>query len=191
MPTTIEITELKIGIAIAILAGACGATWFGADAYYSKALNNLEGQLKGANKVQKDELKTQAAKDTETTKGIDDEAQQQIGSMASVIADLSTRNAAISVQLARSQADGAKVPGRIAASVPADCSTVINAQSNGSGTTTGDRPVSKDAGSVGAAAESAKLDAAVLDGILVTGQDALKAELLFRQFERGVGQAKP
>jgi hypothetical protein len=191
MSTTIELTALKIGIAVAVLLGACGATWFGADAYYSKALNNLEGQLKAASKAQQDELKTQSKQDTAVTNEVDNEAQQQIGSMAVEIADLSTRNADIRVQLSRSQADRAKVPGRVATGVPANCPAIADVQPERSTAPTGDRPIPETTRSDSSPTESAKLDASVLDDIITTGEDALKAELLFRQFERGVGQAKP
>jgi hypothetical protein len=182
----IQATLLEIGIAVVVLIGACGITWFAADAHYSQALSSLEGQLKGANTVQKDELKAGATKDTAVTKGIDDEAQQQIGSMATEIADLSKRNLLISLQHTKREVNGTEVSGRITTSVPADCPAVVDAKSDGRGTTTGNRPIPETTGPV---EESATISAAVLDRSLAIGQDSIKAELLFRQFERGVGQS--
>lgn len=187
---TLEVTGLKIGIAVAVLAGACGMTWFAADAHYSQALSDLQGQLKGAEQVRKDALADQAKKDADFAKGIDDEAKQQIGSMASVIADLSTRSAAISLQRPRGQSNGAALPGRVASSVPRDCPAVSDVQPERRSAAASDTAIPAPEKPTSDAA-TACLDRAVLDGTLDVGIDAMKAELLFRQFERGTGQAKP
>lgn len=181
---------LKVGIAAAVCIAIAGTTWGFADAHYSQALSNLEGQLKGAAKARQDALDEQAKKDAATTKGIDDEAKQQIGSMASVIADLSSRNAAISLQRPRGQSNGAALPGRVASSVPRDCPAVSDVQPERRSAAASDTAIPAPEKPTSDAA-TACLDRAVLDGTLDVGIDAMKAELLFRQFERGTGQAKP
>lgn len=186
---TLEVTGLKIGIAVVVLAGACGVTWFSADAHYSRALSDLEGQLKGAAAARQTALDEQAKKDADFAKGIDDEAKQQIGSMASVIADLSTRNATVSVQRSGGQSNRAALPGRIASSVPRDCPAVADVQPDRR-PATASNPAIPASQKPTADAATACIDSAVLAGILDVGTEALKAELYFRTFERGTGQAK-
>lgn len=181
---------LKAGIAVAICAAVAGTTWGFADAHYSQALSDLQGQLKGAEQVRKDALADQAKKDADFAKGIDNEAKQQTGSMASVIEDLSTRNLALSVQLSRGQSDRAKVPGRIVASVPRDCPAVADVQPDRRAATASDRPIPAPEKPASDSA-TACIDSAVLDRILTVGVDALKTEQYFRQFERGTGKAQP
>jgi hypothetical protein len=159
---------LKVGIAVAVLVGACAATWFRADAHYSQALASLEGQLKGAAAEQKKAVDAQIKLDADAAKGIDDEAKAQIGSMASTIADLSLRNAA----------------GRSAVRVcPAAISPYLApAVTLGPAAAAGDRPApATPEPDIGIARET-------LTDAVTVGLDALKAELLWRKWAREVEQ---
>jgi hypothetical protein len=174
MPTTIELTLMKIGIAAAVLIGACVATWFAADAHYSQALSNLEGQLKGAAEVQQKAVDKQRADDAAAAKDIDDQAKTQIGSMAATISDLSVR---------LQHAGGHTITVRPAPACPA----VAAVQPDRPAVATGDRPVPEPAKPAPQPAV-ATIPADVLDGTLGVGIDALKAELLWRQWVRQTRQ---
>jgi hypothetical protein len=161
---------LKIGLAFAIMAGACGATWGLADAFYSRQYAALVASYEQAAKDQKAQVDKTVADNQAAAKAVDDEAKSQIGSMASVITTLSVRNAA----------------GRNAVHLcPAPASAPIaDAKPERPADTAGDRP----------AAIAAEPDIGIardtVTGALTVGIDALKAELLFREYVRKTGQAK-
>lgn len=175
---TLQVGLLEAGIAVAVLAGACGATWFAADAHYSKQLSSLEGQFEAAAKAQRAAVDAKIAKDQDTAKEVDSEAQQQISSMASVIADLSMRSAARS----HSGALCATSSGAPVARVQSDRSAAP--ASSGS-------PAAPPAAAPAAAAVSAPgIDLGALSDALEIGVESVKAELLWRQYARETGQAK-
>jgi hypothetical protein len=173
MPTTIEITALKISVAVAVLIGACAATWFKADAHYSQALSSLEGQLKGASEAQQKAVDKQKADDAAVTKDINEQAQQQIGSMAGTISALLLRkpagSGAISVCTSSPSAARAPVQPERPAAAASPGPPAIPA-----------RP-----------SIEAAIDPGTLTDSLTVGIDAIKAELLWRDYARRTGQTKP
>lgn len=177
----LQIGLLEVGIALAVLAGGCGITWFAADAHYSQALSSLEGQLEGAAAAQKAAVNAQIKMDQDAAKEVDNEAKQQIGSMADTISYLSTLSM-------RKPAGGSTITVRPAAPGPA----IACVQPDRPAIATGDRPVPEPAkpASEPVAASAATIPADVLDGVLTVGQDALKAELLYREYLRRTGQVK-
>ncbi len=165
----IQMLALKIGLALAIVAGACGATWFAADSHYSNQYAALKAGYEQASRDQKAQVDRTIADNQAAAKAVNDEASQQIGSMARTIADLSVR---------------ASAPGSRAITVRA-CPT-----STPVATVQPDR--SAVAASPGPAAESAKpvatVDPAILSGIIDVSIDAIRAELLWRQWVKSTRQ---
>jgi hypothetical protein len=160
---------VKLELVAAVLVCAVGITWFAADAHYSQALASLEGQLKGAAKVQEAAVEAQKQRDAAATKDIDDKANAQIGSMADTIAGLLRESAR----------------GRTIALCPAPAGSV--------------RPYLDPVGPAIAAGpgrpaeparptQDAAIAPAILGKVLDTGIDALKAELLWREYARRTGQ---
>lgn len=175
---TLQVGLLEAGIAAAVLAGACGATWFGAAAYYSKELSSLEGQLLAAASAQKAAVDAQIATDQAAAKEVDNEAQQQIGSMASVIIDLSMRNAAGS---------------RTAALCASPASAAIaHGQPDRSSATASSGPTATPSAAAPSppAISTPSIDLGALSDALELGVESVKAELLWRQYARQTGQAK-
>lgn len=180
---TLEVTGLKIGIAAAVLAGACAATWFAADSHYSQALSSLEGQLRGAAAAQKTAVDAQIATDQAAAKEVNDAAQTQIGNMAGTISDLSNR--------LQHAAGSHTITVRPAAPGP----TVACVQPDRPAAAASSGPVPEPAKPTAGTAGSTQTDVAaipadVLDGVLLVGIDALKAELLWREYVRKTGQVK-
>lgn len=174
----LEIGLLEVGIALAILIGACVATWFAADAHYSKAMSNLQGQLDEAARLQQRAVAEQIAKDGQAAKAVDDEAKSQIGSMSAVIADLSVRNA---------HPGGT---GRLCAAAPGPA--VPRVQSDRSAAPGGSiAPAGPPAASAGPPAVSTPgIDLGALGDALELGKESIQAELLWREYARKTGQVK-
>lgn len=174
----LQIGLLEAGIALAILVGSCAATWFAADAHYSQAMSNLQGQLEGAAQAQKKAVDEQITKDGQAARQVDDEAKSQIGSMSAVIADLSVRNA---------HPGGS---GRLCA--PAASAPVPHSQPDRSAAPGGSiAPAGSAAASAPAPAVSApSVDLGALNDALELGKESIKAELLWRQWARETGAAK-
>lgn len=174
----LQIGLLEAGIALAILIGSCLATWFAADAHYSQAMSNLQGQLDGAAKAQTHAVAEQIAKDGQAAKVVDDEAKSQIGSMSAVIADLSLRNAHPSGT------------GRLCAAAPSP--PVPRVQPDRSAAAGGPNPP---AGPPTASPNAPEVSApgidlgAIADG-LELGAESIKAELFWREYARKTGQVK-
>lgn len=175
---TLQVGLLEAGIAAAVLAGVCGATWFAADAHYSQALASLEGQLEGAAKAQKTAVDAQIATDQAAAKEIDGEAQQQIGSMASVISDLSVRVAS---------------GGRTVSLCTTAASTLIaHVQPDRPAATASPGPPANPAAAAPGVApvSPAGVDLGSLTDAIELGVESVKAELLWREYARRTGQAK-
>lgn len=166
----IQTLALKIGLALAIVAGACGATWFMADAHYSGQYVALKTGYEQAARDQKAQVDKTIADNAAAAKEIDAQAQQQIGSMARTIADLSVRSAAGHSAV------------RLCAAAPSPTQPVVQP----------DRPAA--AGSIKPAAEPARpaveaaIEPAILGGVLDTAIDAIRAELLWRDWARRTDQ---
>ena len=174
----LEIGLLEASIALAILIGSCVATWFAADAHYSRAFSSLEGQLDEAARLQQRAVAEQIAKDGQAAKAVDDEAKSQIGSMSAVIADLSLRNA---------HPGGT---GRLCAGAPGPAVPRPQpdrpAAAGGSGTPSGPAAASAPAPAVSAPG----IDLGALGDALELGKESIKAELLWREYARKTGQVK-
>ena len=167
----IQTLALKVGLALAIVAGACGATWFAADSHYSQQYAALKAGYEQASRDQKAQVDRTIAENAAAAKDIDAQAQQQIGSMARTIADLSVRSAA----------------SRIAVRVcPAPASAPVAAVQS-------DRPAAAASNPAPAAAAGPDIGIArdTLAGALDVGLDALRADVLFREYLRRTGQVKP
>ena len=174
----LEIGLLEAGIALAILIGSCIATWFAADAHYSKTLSNLQGQLDGAAQTQQRVVAEQIAKDGQAAKAVDDEAKSQIGSMSAVIADLSVRNAHPSgTGRLCAAGQGPQVPDRQSARPAAP---------GGSNSPAGPPAASTPAPAVSAPG----IDLGALGDALELGSQSIKAELLWREWARKTGHAE-
>jgi len=165
-----NVLVLKIGLALAIVAGACGATWFAADARYSRQYAALKAGYEQASKDQKAVVDKTIADNQAAAKDIDGKA-ERIKSMAGVISDLSVRVGA----------------GRGAVRVcPAAAGTVRPyLDPIGPAVTAGDRPAAA------AAEPDIGIARGVVSGALEVGIDALKAELFWREYARRTGQTKP
>jgi hypothetical protein len=164
---------LKIGLALAIIAGSCGATWFAADAHYSSQYTALKAGYEQASRDQTLHVAQTIASNAQASKEINDQAQTQIGSMAAVIGDLSKRlqqrsgTGPISLcPAATSPASAAAVsPGRTVTASP-DAVAVPEKRVD----------------------QAAAIDPNILGDALETGIAALKAEILWRQYIRRTGQ---
>jgi hypothetical protein len=170
----IQTLLLKIGIVAAVLIGACTATWFGADAHYSRQYEALKSSYEQAAKDQQAKVNQTIADNKAAAKAVNDEAQEQIGSMAATIGDLSLRL----------QHNAGSRTVTVRAAPP--CPTIAAVQP--------DRPAA--AASTGTPAEAAGpsdhpeaiIDAGILTGVLDVSIDALRAELLWRQWVRETRQ---
>lgn len=168
----IQTLALKIGLALAIVAGACGATWFAADAHYSDQYAALKAGYEQAARDQKAQVDKTVADNQAAAKAVDDEANQQISGMAGTITSL----------LMRKPAGGSAVTVRActAGTVRPYLDPV------GPATTASPRPAPEPAGS----GVEAAIAPAILTNVLDVALDALKAELLWREYARKTGQAR-
>ncbi len=167
----LQTLALKIGIALAIVAGACGATWFAADSHYSQQYAALKAGYEQASRDQKAQVDRTIAENAAAAKDIDVQAQQQIGSMAGTITSL----------LMRKPAGGSAIT--VCATAPS--APVAAVQS--------DRPAAAASNPAPAAAAGPDIGIArdTLAGALDVGLDALRADVLFREYLRRTGQVKP
>lgn len=154
---------------LAVLAGACGATWFMADAHYSKQYVALKSQYEQATKDQAAENAATLTQYAQAALGVQDEAKSELADMDATIDDLRVR---------LSTASGPAIKVSRSAS-----SAGTHAVANGSAT-------AASSGSSAAATGSATacLDVDTERLALTVGKDALSAEILWRKFARGTGQ---
>lgn len=170
--TDLEKLWMEAVTAIAILLGACVATWFAADAYYSHQYEALKAsiiqQAKDSQKIEDDR-----ARENETvSKEIDREARIQISDMAVVMADLSLRlKAANSRSLKVCTAPAGTVRPYLDPIGPAAPGTDRLPR----------KPIEATVG----------LSSGELKDILTIGIDSLKTELFWRDYARRTGQASP
>src|SRR6266403_3709749 len=157
---------LKIALALAIVGGACGATWFAADARYSRQYAALRGAYEQASRDQKAVVERTIADNQAAAKAVNDEAKQQIGDMSRVIADLSVRSTAGGHAL--------RVCAAPAGTVRPYLDPIGPAVTAGPGR----------AAEPARAAPDAAITPAILWNVLDVGIDALKAELLWREWVR-------
>ncbi len=165
-----NVFALKIGIALAIVAGACGATWFGADAHYSRQYAALKAGYEQASRDQKAAVDRTIADNQAAAKAVNDEAKQQIGDMSRVIADLSVRSTAGGHALRVCAAPAGTVRPYLDPIGPAVTASPGRAT----------EPART--------AQDAAIAPAILGNVLEVGIDALKAELLWREYARKTGQ---
>jgi hypothetical protein len=171
----IQTLALKIGIALAILAGACGATWFASAAHYEQQYTALKSSYEQAARDQQLHVAETIASNQLAAKDIDEKAKVQIGSMAATISDLSVR-------LQHSSAGRGAIAMCAATAGPAHADAIAPGRAIAP---------SADAAAVPAQpALQAAIDPDVLADALDTGIEALRAELLFRQWAKRVGAAK-
>ena len=178
---SLQTDAVEIGISVVVIAAACSVTWFAADAHYSKQLASFKGQIEGAAAAQKAAVTAQIKIDQDAAKEVDDATKQQIGSMAETISDLSLR-------LQHAASSGTRTV-RPAPAGPA----VACVKPDRSAAAAGGGPVrepEKPVAAAGSEPENAAISADILDGVLTVGIDALKAELLWRQYVRQTGQTK-
>jgi hypothetical protein len=168
----IQTLALKIGIVAAVLAGACAATWFGADAHYSRQYVALKASYEQAAKDQQAKVDQTIADNQAAAKAVNNEAQQQIGSMAGTITSL----------LMRKPAGG----GAITVCTTAPRPAVAAVQPDRPATAASPGPTAAAPGP--SQGPQAAIDAAVLTGVLDVSIDALKAELLWRKWVRDTRQ---
>lgn len=166
MPTTIEITGLKIGIALALMLAVAGSTWFAADAHYSQKYTALAS----ADHIAQQMAHQQEIKDNYVTKEVNDEAVHQLNDLLAANTDLGLRLAARR---------------RVVAPIAMSCQPVREA--DGRGTPETAQPAAADAQPV--AAVDVAVDAKALDDSLRIGIDAIDEILLFRAYERGTGHS--
>jgi hypothetical protein len=165
----IQTLALKIGLALAI--GACGATWFAADAHYSKQYAALKAGYEQAAKDQKAVVDKTIAENTAVTEDINGKA-QQISSMGTVLGDLSVRLDAANHR-----------PVRLCPAAAGAIRPYLDPI--GPAITASDRPAPA------VAEPDIGIARGVVSGALEVGIDALKAELFWREYARRTGQAKP
>jgi hypothetical protein len=170
----IQTLLLKIGIVAAVLIGACAATWFGADAHYSRQYEVLKSSYEQAAKDQQAKVNQTIADNQAAAKAVNDEAQEQIGSMAATIGDLSVR--------LQHNAGSRTVTVRAAPS----CPTVAAVQPERPAAPASPGPAPETAGP--SDHPEAIIDAGILTGVLDVSIDALRAELLWRQWVRETRQ---
>jgi hypothetical protein len=166
---------LEAGISIAVLLGVAGVTWFAADAHYSQALASLEGQLKGAATAQAEAVAKQKQQDAEAAKEIDNEAQNQIGTMAGTIGDLSQR-----LWL---QEHSPRRTITLCPSTPSAARSSPEPERPATPASPGPAPGPQNTVTV--------LDPAIVSDAIDLGIDAIKAELFWRSYARKTGQAPP
>jgi len=166
----IQTLALKIGLALAIVVGACGATWFAADARYSRQYAALKAGYEQASKDQKAVVDKTIADNQAAAKDIDGKA-EQIEGMAAVISDLSVR-----VGTGHSS---------VRMCAPAAGTVRPYLDPIGPAVTAGDRPAAA------AAEPDIGIARGIVSGALEVGIDALKAELFWREYARRTGQTKP
>jgi hypothetical protein len=167
MPT-LPLWVWKLLAAAALIAAVAGTTWFAADAHYTKQYTSLKSQYEQAAKDAKAERDATIAANKAAAERINNEAQEQIASMAAAIGDLSVRvnagHGTIRVCPAPQGAAGAAQP-----------------------------PVgSTAAGSAGAVAgpqsTDLAIDGAILNDTLDAAIAAITAELQWRDYARSTGQ---
>jgi hypothetical protein len=169
MSTTIELTFAKIGIAIAILLGCCGATWFAADAHYSSQYAALKAKdMQKAADAQKI-IDDKARADETVTKEVNDEAVAQIGVMSDAIVGLLQHPITITRTVTAIQG-------------PAE----LDVKPDGPGIAASPGPADGPEKTIGAC-----LDPATLKQILDIATSGIDAELEWRKWARGTGQAGP
>lgn len=169
--TDIEKLWMEAVTAFVILVAACSITWFAADAHYSKALNNLEGQLQGAGKEQEKAVKATEAHDAEVMREINDAAKKQIATMDAAITDLKLRSATNPRPLKVCTTTTSSVKPYLDPIGPAAPRT--------------DRLPRK------SVETTVGLSSGELKDVLTVGIDSLKAELFWRDYARRTGQTSP
>lgn len=166
----LQALALKLGIGAAILAAVAAGTWGMADAHYSRQYERLKASYEAAAAIQREQVDRTIADNQAAAKAVNDEAQQQIGSMATAMADLSSR-----LQHAGSH------PVRLC---PAPAGTVRPyLDPIGPAVTAGDRPAPA------AAEPDIGIARNVLVGALTIGIDSLKAQQFWRTYARRTKQA--
>lgn len=171
--TTLQMWLLKIIAALAILAGACGATWFSADAHYSRQLEALKASYEQAQKDATAEAAATLTRYAQAAQEVNDEAKSQLAGANAAAADLGVR---LNDGYAAIQACGA------ASTIGADVAP-------GSGAATDSRPAAADAGRAEPQVPAvAGIDPQLLRDTLTTAIDAIDAELWWRQYARETGQ---
>jgi len=167
----IQAIALKLGLGAAILAAVVAGTWGAADAHYSRQYAALKASYEAAAAIQKEQVDRTIADNQAAAEAVNVAAQQQIGSMASVMADLSVR---------------LKSGGGASRLCPAPTSTVsAGIQPDRPAAAASDR---RPAGNPGSS-QSIAIDAGALGASLEVGIDALRAELLWREYARRTKQA--
>jgi hypothetical protein len=170
---SLQATALEIGIAASILAGSCGVTWFAAAAHYSKDYSTLTGEVKQAGADSLKVEKTKEAGNAAATAEVNDEAKQQISDMAGTITALLLRKPA-AVVVTRSVCAAPAGPVRPYLDPVGPAITASDRQP--------------------AAAARPDLEIGIARDTIVpaldVGLDALKAELLLREYLRKTGQVK-
>jgi len=160
---------LKIALLAAIMVGACVATWFKADAYYSQKYTSLKAQYEQAAKDQEIEKAKLLATYAHAAQEVNDEAKYTISGMSVSISDLGMRL-------------------RSSHSALSMCTSTASAGS------TGEQPNGPaTAASVGAVANpqaTIGIDANVLASTLDTAIDAIEANVLWRKYARETGQVQ-
>jgi hypothetical protein len=170
----IQTLLLKIGIVAAVLVGACAATWFGADAHYSRQYQALKSSYEQAARDQQAKVDQTIADNQAAAKAVNDEAQQQIGTMATTISDLSVR--------LQHNAGSRTVTVRTTPS----CPTIATVEPDRSTVTASPGPATAAPGP--GEQPEVSIDASILTGVLDVSIDALKAELLWRKWVRDTRQ---
>jgi hypothetical protein len=152
---------VRIGVFVVLVGCGAAGVWLKAKHHYETKYNDLKAAYEQAAKVQEAHTAEVVEQHKATAERIDHEAQEQIGSMGTVIADLSKR--------LHDKPRGS--PGQVPA--PAPSAPVADAAANGPTVETGDRCLA----AVAPADVAAGLD---------IGIDALEALLLWREWAREV-----
>lgn len=161
----------KLAVYAGVLSTCIVGTWFAADAYFSREYEALKASvIQEAKDAQKAEDDRARANET-VSKGVYDAAQTQIGDMAVVMADLSVRLKAHPSSL------------KVCPVTPGSLQPYV--QPGGP-----QAPVAgESAPGVAGPASDVGIDRDTLKSILTAAKQAVIAELLWRRYARGTGQA--
>ena len=158
---------LKIGLSLATLFAVISVTWFAAASHYSGKFVALRAQYEQAAKDAQKAADDKVLHDNYVSKEVNDEALQKLAGMSSTIDDLSSRLR--------------QHPTIITTSDPSTCQAA-----NGTPATVGSATPGSPNPAQGSSSTTSTLDTKALSDILDLGIDAINAELLWREWAKGV-----